>query len=67
MSSTLIDAETLARLNEIAHRTGSSIPAIVAEAVLRSGYARLRSDPILWSAWTDELSLLNGASADGLS
>lgn len=77
MTTIRVDQETRARLRAIASRTHATVEETVAEAILRydedlfwadyqAGYARLRANPRLWSAWIEELRLLDGVAADGL-
>lgn len=72
-----VDAKLHATLSELAVAEGRPIGHVVAEAVKRyqrekfwqgvnEDFARLRSDPIAWQGYLDEIALLEGGSMDGL-
>jgi hypothetical protein len=72
-----VDDKLHAKLREIAEAEHRPIGQVIEEAITRyqrqkfwqgvhEDFARLRSDPVAWQGYRDEIALFEGASLDGL-
>ncbi len=72
-----VDEDLHATLREIAEAEHRPIGQVIADAVrqyqrekfwkgVHEDFARLRSDPVAWQGYQDEVALLEGGSLDGL-